>query len=571
MGRQIRVTAVLLLGLLLLSSGVTWAGPMYFSGDDSDSTGHCQGTACGGLLPKALKAVYDASTSGGTGILAIMTNTSSTARTALNGWNNTTNGGPGAAITYVSTATAIGAVNFSLYRMIYVPSASNLTTGGITSSQVSALNARKAAITAFVNSGGGVLALSERGLTGGFGWLPVSLTFATITDTNVQKTPDMAVELPATTATVNNTNLDHNHYHNSWGGTFGDLKVLATTQRTSGTNVPVIVGRITPVNSPPTNISLSNNTIAENAGANAVVGTLSGTDPDAGQNATLAFSLPAGINDNAAFNISGTSLRANAPFDLETKSSYLVTVRATDSGTLTFDKQFTINVTNVNEAPTNISLSNNTIAENAGGNAVVGTLSTTDVDALDTFTYTLVSGTGDTDNGSFNILGSSLRATASLNFEAKPTLSVRVRSTDAGGMSTEKAFIITVTNVTEPTVNLATGFNFPFGVAVYNGDVYVADRNNHVVWKVDSTGAKTRVAGLALPPPPSSPTRSRCCRRAVTTATASLPRRRNLTVQPASQWTRAGICSSPIPATTSSARSPVELSAPSRVSPWGRR
>jgi hypothetical protein len=52
----------------------------------------------------------------------------------------------------------------------------------------------------------------------------------------------------------------------------------------------------------------------------------------------------------------------------------------------------------VNDNPTAAALSNSSIVENAGANAVVGTLSTTDPDAGDTFTYTLVSGTGSTDN-----------------------------------------------------------------------------------------------------------------------------------------------------------------------------
>jgi hypothetical protein len=95
----------------------------------------------------------------------------------------------------------------------------------------------------------------------------------------------------------------------------------------------------------PTQISLSNTILAENAGVDAVVGTLSGTDPDA--NPTLTFSLPTGVGNNALFNISGTTLQANASFDFETKSSYSVTVRVTDQFGLTYDKAFTITVTNV--------------------------------------------------------------------------------------------------------------------------------------------------------------------------------------------------------------------------------
>ncbi len=38
--------------------------------------------------------------------------------------------------------------------------------------------------------------------------------------------------------------------------------------------------------------------------------------------------------------------------DFETSTSHTITVRATDQGSLTFDKAFTISLTNVNEAPT---------------------------------------------------------------------------------------------------------------------------------------------------------------------------------------------------------------------------
>ena len=102
-----------------------------------------------------------------------------------------------------------------------------------------------------------------------------------------------------------------------------------------------------------------------------------------------------------------------------------------------------------NSAPTGISLSSLSIAENNAVNAVVGTLSTTDADFGDTFTYSLVAGTGSTDNASFNISGSSLRAGVDFNFEARSSYSIRVRTTDSVGGTFEKVLEITVTNVTD--------------------------------------------------------------------------------------------------------------------------
>jgi VCBS repeat-containing protein len=124
-----------------------------------------------------------------------------------------------------------------------------------------------------------------------------------------------------------------------------------TMRDTAGaTSTATLTVTIRGANDAPTDIALSNSSVAENAGANAVVGTLSATDADTGD--TFTFSLPAGVGDNAAFNISGTQLRANASFDFETQSSYSATVRVTDQVGQTFDKLFTVTVTNVNEAPT---------------------------------------------------------------------------------------------------------------------------------------------------------------------------------------------------------------------------
>ena len=62
------------------------------------------------------------------------------------------------------------------------------------------------------------------------------------------------------------------------------------------------------------------------------------------------------------------------------------------------EKSFNIAVTNENEEPTDIVSSTLTISENAGANAIVGSLSTIDADLGDTFSYSLVSGVGDADN-----------------------------------------------------------------------------------------------------------------------------------------------------------------------------
>jgi hypothetical protein len=110
-----------------------------------------------------------------------------------------------------------------------------------------------------------------------------------------------------------------------------------------------------------------------------------------------------------------------------------------------------------NAAPANINLSSSSIAENQSINTTVGSFTTTDPNSGDTFTYSLVSGTGSTDNASFNISGSNLRTSASFNYEVKNSYTILVRTTDQGGLTFEKQFTISVTNVNEaPTISSIT-------------------------------------------------------------------------------------------------------------------
>jgi VCBS repeat-containing protein len=105
---------------------------------------------------------------------------------------------------------------------------------------------------------------------------------------------------------------------------------------------------------------------------------------------------------------------------------------------------------NTQQPPTDLALAPSTVAENRPVGTVVGTLSATDADAGDTHAFTLVAGTGSADNGSFSVSGIQLRTAANLDFETHPTLSIRVRATDAAGLTFEKALTVTVTDADDP-------------------------------------------------------------------------------------------------------------------------
>lgn len=208
------------------------------------------------------------------------------------------------------------------------------------------------------------------------------------------------------------------------------------------------------VNDTPTDIGLSSTSVPESAGIGTTVGNLSTADPDAADTFTYTLVAGDGSADNASFTMDGNVLKTNTTFSYATKNSYSIRVRTTDGGGLTLEKVFVINITEVNQNPTDIVLSATSINENLGANSTVGTLSTTDANATDTFTYTLVSGDGSTDNASFTILGNALRLTGSGNYEENSSYSVRIRTTDAGGLWYEEAFTITISDLNEAPTDM---------------------------------------------------------------------------------------------------------------------
>ena len=233
--------------------------------------------------------------------------------------------------------------------------------------------------------------------------------------------------------------------------------VAGKNASSSGYNLALDYIKFTPAaggsassNSAPTDISLANSGVLENQPSGTTVGTFSTTDPDAGNTFTYSLVSGTGSTDNSSFTISSNTLRTAAVFDYETKNSYSIRVRTTDQGSLFYEKVFTITVTNVNETPTDISLSNSSVSENQPSGTTVGTFSTTDPDAGNTFTYSLVSGTGSTDNSSFAISSNTLRTAAVFDYETKNSYSIRVRTTDQGSLFYEEVFTITVTDTNEP-------------------------------------------------------------------------------------------------------------------------
>ena len=194
---------------------------------------------------------------------------------------------------------------------------------------------------------------------------------------------------------------------------------------------------ITDVNEAPTAPTLSSSRVAENAAAGTLVGTLGATDPERG---ALTYSLVSG--EGFAVDTGGR-LTTTRAFDFETTPSPAIVVRATDAGGLSTDARLTVTITDVNEAPTEPTLSSSRVAENAAAGTLVGTLGATDPER-GALTYSLVSGEG------FAVdAGGRLTTTRAFDFETTPNAAIVVRTTDAGGLSTDARLTVTVTDVNE--------------------------------------------------------------------------------------------------------------------------
>jgi hypothetical protein len=196
----------------------------------------------------------------------------------------------------------------------------------------------------------------------------------------------------------------------------------------------------------PTNIAISNNAIAENNALNAVIGTLTTTDITPGTTFTYSLVKTTACpgSDNSAFNINSNQLRASVSFNYEAKKSYNICIRTKNANNLTFDKAFTISITNVNELATEVFLAPNWTRPDQSAGSIVTTLRCNDPDIGDSLSYSLAAGEGDADNALFTINGNKLVANADLAPGVGGVYKLRINVKDASNGGATSAVTMTV-------------------------------------------------------------------------------------------------------------------------------
>ncbi len=265
-------------------------------------------------------------------------------------------------------------------------------------------------------------------------------------------------------------------------------------------------------NTPPTGIGLTSTNVAENQPIGTFVGIFNTNDSDTEVHSYTLVNGE-GDDDNASFTINNGVLQTTAIFDFEIKSSYRIRVQTDDGKGGTFESAFTIAVTDANDAPTAIALSNSVIDEEQPAGLLVGTFTTTDRDSnVGGHIYSLVSGDSSQDNSKFSIRAANLYTLEALDFESQPSYTIRVLSKDNFGATFEQVFVINVNNVSRwalATSNAAWPGRRGHASLVFDNKMWVMGGINenivdndalNDVWSSSDGVAWTQVQGIAAWP-----------------------------------------------------------------------
>jgi hypothetical protein len=203
--------------------------------------------------------------------------------------------------------------------------------------------------------------------------------------------------------------------------------------------------------SAPQGVRLTGATVLENQAQPVVVGQLSALDAD--PNDTFTYQV-VGSDDFDIANVD--QLRAIRPLSFSrtnpVENRRTVIIIVTDRAGLSFDQAVFVDVIGTNAAPTALSFSATSVRDTTLAGVTIGTFRTDDPDVNDNHVYALVAGAGDTDNVAFRIEGDRLVTAIDLSARPRSSYSVRVATTDAGGLSFQGSFTLTVSATNLPPV-----------------------------------------------------------------------------------------------------------------------
>lgn len=182
-------------------------------------------------------------------------------------------------------------------------------------------------------------------------------------------------------------------------------------------------------------------TLAENPAFGQLVGSAHALDPDAGD--TMTYSIIGGSGVGIfSINPSTGDITVSSPgsINFEQTPSYTLDLRVQDVAGLFHTITVTINITDQNDAPSDLLLSHNRVTENSTIGTLIGTLSGVDQDIADTHVYTLLTNPAN----KFSIVGNQLVTDGPIDYEEYQNMTIRVRINDGNGGILDRDFIIYV-------------------------------------------------------------------------------------------------------------------------------
>lgn len=215
---------------------------------------------------------------------------------------------------------------------------------------------------------------------------------------------------------------------------------------------------IVQVNRAPTGITPASMSVAENSAVGTVVGTLQTQDPNTSDTHAYSFVAPNG-NAGGKFLISGDKILVAGPLNYESGASATITVKSTDPGDLNFTADITVNILNINEAPTWLDMAKYALSKNTLANdQMAGSFVASDPDAGEAFTYSFTTPNGD-NGGRFKISGDRVLIANAAQIKADSVIDypVTCRVTDHGGLSYTRDFTFQVPVNQSPIVDLNGG------------------------------------------------------------------------------------------------------------------
>ena len=226
----------------------------------------------------------------------------------------------------------------------------------------------------------------------------------------------------------------------------------------TGTYFSYVFDNTPPTNQAPTNITLNNSTIAENQPINTKIGNFTTIDPDAGNTFTYTLVSGTGDTDNNVFTITNNELKTNSGFDYETKNSYSIRIKTTDQGGLSFEKQLTIGVTDVNETVANLSISPSNVTQtegNSGTKAFTFTVTRSEDTSGSSSANWAVTGSG-TDQADVTDFGGTFPTSTVVFAAGETTKTIIVDVLGDTTVEPDEGFTVTLSNPTNATITTAT-------------------------------------------------------------------------------------------------------------------